>query len=297
MGRQGGRTGAGEAVWCGLACGHAACKHAACPAPALGPAPPTSNCPPRPPHAQGDEMTERFLRIMIQLAVQHCLRSEAAAAANLPPGAPRPAALSFIAVDAAVRLFVCLITQHGGGNSLYVKVRRWVGVYGVGGSGGRVGLVAVAGKGCWPQGGQARAACQRALHRHPHVCPPTHPPTLPRRCWVSWPQCCSATRTSAAAASTAAPTTACASASWRSCRRQTRPTRRGWRTCRRWPPSCTPRARSRRPPLPSPGSNWWPTSGSCRACWARPATAAGAPTCSWCWCTCASWSPSCATPS
>ena len=72
---------------------------------------------------QGDDMTERFLRIMIQLAVQHCLRSEAAAAASLPPGAPRPAALSFIAVDAAVRLFVCLITQHGGGNSLLVKVR------------------------------------------------------------------------------------------------------------------------------------------------------------------------------
>lgn len=67
-------------------------------------------------------MTERFLRIMIQLAVQHCLRSEAAAAASMPPGAPRPAPLSFIAVDAAVRLFVCLITQHGGGNSLFVKV-------------------------------------------------------------------------------------------------------------------------------------------------------------------------------
>jgi CCR4-NOT transcription complex subunit 1 len=71
---------------------------------------------------KGDEMTERFLRIMIQLAVQHCLRSEAAAAASMPPGAPRPAPLSFIAVDAAVRLFVCLITQHGGGNSLFVKV-------------------------------------------------------------------------------------------------------------------------------------------------------------------------------
>lgn len=71
---------------------------------------------------KGDDMTERFLRIMIQLAVQHCLRSEAAAAANLPPGAPRPTALSFIAVDAAVRLFVCLITQHGGGPSLFTKV-------------------------------------------------------------------------------------------------------------------------------------------------------------------------------
>lgn len=67
-------------------------------------------------------MTERFLRIMIQLAVQHCLRSEAAAVANLPPGAPRPTALSFIAIDAAVRLFVCLITQHGGGPALLTKV-------------------------------------------------------------------------------------------------------------------------------------------------------------------------------
>jgi hypothetical protein len=72
-------------------------------------------------------MTERFLRIMIQLAVQHCLRSEAAAAANLPPGVPGPSALSFIAVDAAVRLFVCLITQHGGGPSLFVKVGTWPG--------------------------------------------------------------------------------------------------------------------------------------------------------------------------
>ncbi|KAL4458253.1 hypothetical protein ABPG75_013118 [Micractinium tetrahymenae] len=71
---------------------------------------------------KGDDMTERFLRIMIQLAVQHCLRSEAAAAANLPPGAPRPTALSFIAIDAAVRLFVCLITQHGGGPALLTKV-------------------------------------------------------------------------------------------------------------------------------------------------------------------------------
>lgn len=85
--------------------------------------PPALPLPHPAPPPQGDDMTERFLRIMIQLAVQHCLRSEAAAAAAMPPGAPRPAPLSFIAVDAAVRLFVCLITQHGGGNSLFVKVR------------------------------------------------------------------------------------------------------------------------------------------------------------------------------
>ena len=80
-------------------------------------------------------MTDRFLRIMIQLAVQHCLRSEAQALAAQPPGAPRPAALNFVAVDACVRLMVCLVQQHGGGPSLFAKVlgimavvlQRWVG--------------------------------------------------------------------------------------------------------------------------------------------------------------------------
>lgn len=67
-------------------------------------------------------MTDRFLRIMIQLAVQHCLRSEAAALAAQPPGVPRPAPLNFVAVDACVRLMVCLVQQHGGGPSLFAKV-------------------------------------------------------------------------------------------------------------------------------------------------------------------------------
>ena len=59
---------------------------------------------------------------MVQLAVQHCLRSEAAAAAALPPGAPRPAQLSYVAVDAAARLFVCLVSQHGGGPPLLARI-------------------------------------------------------------------------------------------------------------------------------------------------------------------------------
>lgn len=66
----------------------------------------------------GEEASERFLRVMTQLAVAHCLRSEIAA----PPGAPRPGALSFIAIDAYVRLMVCLITQHGGGAALLSRV-------------------------------------------------------------------------------------------------------------------------------------------------------------------------------
>lgn len=94
-------------------------------------------------------MTDRFLRIMVQLAVQHCLRSEAQALAAAPPGAPRPAALNFVAVDACVRLMVCLVQQHGGGPSLFAKVlgimavvlQRWVGGLCVGGGGCRGGVL------------------------------------------------------------------------------------------------------------------------------------------------------------
>ena len=64
-----------------------------------------------------EEATERFVRVMASLAVAHCLRSEAAA----PAGGPR-SALSFVAVDAFVRLMVCLITQHGGGPPLFSRI-------------------------------------------------------------------------------------------------------------------------------------------------------------------------------
>ena len=40
----------------------------------------------------------------------------------MPAGTPRPAVLSFVAVDAFVRLMVCLITQHGGGPPLCARV-------------------------------------------------------------------------------------------------------------------------------------------------------------------------------
>lgn len=69
-----------------------------------------------------EEATERFVRVMASLAVAHCLRSEATAAAAVPAGTPRPATLSFVAVDAFVRLMVCLVTQHGGGPPLFSRV-------------------------------------------------------------------------------------------------------------------------------------------------------------------------------
>ena len=69
-----------------------------------------------------EEATERFVRVMASLAVQHCLRSESLAAAAVPAGTPRPASLSFVAVDAFVRLMVCLVTQHGGGPPLFSRI-------------------------------------------------------------------------------------------------------------------------------------------------------------------------------
>lgn len=73
----------------------------------------------------GEEATERFVRVMATLAVAHCLRSEATAAAAQPPGTPRQATLSFVAVDAFVRLMVCLVAQHGGGPAL---LSRFLGI-------------------------------------------------------------------------------------------------------------------------------------------------------------------------
>lgn len=45
---------------------------------------------------QGDEATDRFLRVLLELAVAHCLASEAGAAGG--PAGSRPGALSFLAV-------------------------------------------------------------------------------------------------------------------------------------------------------------------------------------------------------
>jgi CCR4-NOT transcription complex subunit 1 len=60
-----------------------------------------------------DDTTDRMLRILVELAVQHCLQNESAG----PPradGSLLPGPLSFLAVDPLVKLVVCLTTQHGG---------------------------------------------------------------------------------------------------------------------------------------------------------------------------------------
>jgi CCR4-NOT transcription complex subunit 1 len=58
-----------------------------------------------------DDTQERFLRILVELAVTHCLGSEASAGLP-PPGAPA-AQLSFVAVDAYVRLVALLCRRAG----------------------------------------------------------------------------------------------------------------------------------------------------------------------------------------
>lgn len=50
-----------------------------------------------------DDLTERFFRILTELAVRHCASSETAAL----PG--QPVAVSFIATDALARLVVTLV--------------------------------------------------------------------------------------------------------------------------------------------------------------------------------------------
>lgn len=64
------------------------------------------------------ETNDKFFRIMTQLAVTHCLRSEG------QPGATqtRPGSLQFVAIDAHVRLMVTLILYHGGGKDLLSKI-------------------------------------------------------------------------------------------------------------------------------------------------------------------------------
>ena len=53
---------------------------------------------------QGEELTDRFLRILTDLAVSHCLTGETS---NMTM---RPGLLYFVAVDAYVRLLTMLIT-------------------------------------------------------------------------------------------------------------------------------------------------------------------------------------------
>ena len=53
---------------------------------------------------QGEELTDRFLRILTDLAVTHCLTGESSTMTM------RPGLLYFVAVDAYVRLLTMLIT-------------------------------------------------------------------------------------------------------------------------------------------------------------------------------------------
>ena len=53
---------------------------------------------------QGEELTDRFLRILTDLAVNHCLTGESTTMTM------RPGLLYFVAVDAYVRLLIMLIT-------------------------------------------------------------------------------------------------------------------------------------------------------------------------------------------
>ena len=53
---------------------------------------------------QGEELTDRFLRILTDLAVSHCLTGETSSMTM------RPGLLYFVAVDAYVRLLTMLIT-------------------------------------------------------------------------------------------------------------------------------------------------------------------------------------------
>ena len=60
---------------------------------------------------QNDDLTERFFRNMTELAVIHCLNSARVEPRqpNAPSAQPQPV-LNYVAVDALVKLAVCLVT-------------------------------------------------------------------------------------------------------------------------------------------------------------------------------------------
>ena len=60
---------------------------------------------------QNDDLTERFFRNMTELAVIHCLNSARVEPRqpNAPGAQPQPV-LNYVAVDALVKLAVCLVT-------------------------------------------------------------------------------------------------------------------------------------------------------------------------------------------
>ena len=65
-----------------------------------------------------DETNDKFFRVMTQLAVTHCLRSEVQSGVSQG----RPGAVNFVAIDAFVRLMVTLVVYHRGGKELLTKI-------------------------------------------------------------------------------------------------------------------------------------------------------------------------------
>lgn len=66
-----------------------------------------------------DETNDKFFRVMTQLAVTHCLRSEVQAGGT---GQARTGTINFVAIDAHVRLMVTLVLYHRGGKDLLSRI-------------------------------------------------------------------------------------------------------------------------------------------------------------------------------
>jgi CCR4-NOT transcription complex subunit 1 len=69
-----------------------------------------------------DDTTDRMLRVLVELAVAHCLASETPVLR--PDGAPAPGPLSFLALDPLVKLAACLTLGHGGGEAFLGALLR-----------------------------------------------------------------------------------------------------------------------------------------------------------------------------
>jgi len=71
-----------------------------------------------------DEATDRMLRVLVELAVAHCLASETPGVR--PDGSPAPGPLSFLALDPLVKLAACLTLVHGGGEAFLSSLLRMI---------------------------------------------------------------------------------------------------------------------------------------------------------------------------
>lgn len=66
-----------------------------------------------------EEKNDKFFRVMTQLAVTHCLRSEVQTGGTAHS---RSGTINFVAIDAHVRLMVTLVLYHGGGKELLSRI-------------------------------------------------------------------------------------------------------------------------------------------------------------------------------